>query len=383
MTCFLSVWGRCGDRTAFFAFADTAATHSRSRHADGHGWMGVRFQTVPGAEPSQLILHVTTHDVETSRERETIGLIGVNLLYGAVYQHSEPEALVASLLDNLTRDRVEIDMIKFSGPAFAKVDNCLMSLRLVEHAFTDSAMFTAAGEVVQPAEVLYQRPILIERGRFRPVNLLTWDLLEKVREQFTAEPELKGETPVSLVEITVRDLPSTHTADERDFLDRVDVLRTLGQTVLISNHGPYYRLVEHLGRYTQKKIGIALGVPALTGILDDQHYEELPGRALESVGRLFARNVRMYLYPRWDAAAGKLITAETVQVPTQFRHLYAHVLENGYVVPIGRTNPEYHSIDSDEVLRLIQSGDPSWDKMVPPAVAAAIKQKGLFGWKAG
>jgi hypothetical protein len=372
-----------GDRTAFFAFADTAATHSRSRHADGHGWMGVRFQTVPGAEPSQLILHVTTHDIETSRERETIGLIGVNLLYGAVYQHSEPEALVASLLDNLTRERVEIDMIKFSGPAFAKVDNCLMSLRLVEHAFTDSAMFTAAGEVVQPAEVLYQRPILIERGRFRPVNLLTWDLLEKAREQFTAEPELKGETPVSLVEITVRDLPSTHTADERDFLDRVDVLRTLGQTVLISNHGPYYRLVEHLGRYTQKKIGIALGVPALTGILDDQHYEELPGRALESVGRLFARNVRMYLYPRWDAAAGKLITAETVQVPAQFRHLYAHVLENGYVAPIARTNPEYHSIDSDEVLRLIQSGDSSWDKMVPPAVAAAIKQKGLFGWKAG
>ena len=184
-----------GDRTAFFAFADTAATRSRSRHADGHGWLGVRFQTVPGAEPSQLILHVTTHDIETVREREAIGLIGVNLLYGAVYQHSEPEALVASLLDNLTRDRVEVDMIKFSGPAFAHVDNCLMSLRLVEHAFTDSAMFTAAGEVVQPAEVLYQRPILIERGRFRPVNLLTWDLLEKALDQFCAEPDVEENSP--------------------------------------------------------------------------------------------------------------------------------------------------------------------------------------------
>lgn len=370
-----------GEKTAFFAFADTAATHSRSRHADGHGWLGVRFQTVPRAEPSQLILHVTTHDVETARERETIGLIGVNLLYGAVYQHSEPEALVASLLDNLTRDRVEIDMIKFSGPAFAHVDNCLMSLRLVEHSFTDSAMFTAAGEVVQPAEVLYQRPILIERGRFRPVNLLTWDLLEKALEQFRSEPELEGEDPVSLVEITVRDLPSRQGVDERDFLDRVDVLRTLGQTVLISNHGPYYRLVEHLARYTQKKIGIALGVPALTGILDDRHYEELPGRTLESVGRLFARNVRMYLYPRWDPASGTLTTAETVKVPAQFRHLYAHVLENGYVVPIRKSNPEYRSIDSDEVLRLIQSGDPSWERMVPPAVAATVKQKDLFGWK--
>ena len=214
-----------GDRTAFFAFADTAATRSRSRNADGHGWVGVRFQTVPRAEPSQLILHVTTHDTETAREREAIGLIGVNLLYGAVYQHSEPEALLASLLDNLSRERVEIDMIKFSGPAFANVDNCLMSLRLVEHNFTDSAMFTAAGEVVQPAEVLYQRPILIERGRFRPVNRLTWDLLQKAHDQFCAEPDVAGENPVSLVEISVRDLPSHQGHDERDFLDRVDVLR--------------------------------------------------------------------------------------------------------------------------------------------------------------
>jgi hypothetical protein len=371
-----------GDKTAFFAFADTAATRSRSRHADGHGWMGVRFQTVPGAEPSQLIIHVTTLDNETSREREAIGLIGVNLLYGAVYQHTEPESLVASLLDNLTRERVEIDMIKLSGPAFAGVDNCLMSLRLVEHGFTDSAMFTADGEVVQPAEVLYQRPILIERGRFRPVNLLTWDLLEKALDQFRADPEVAGEQPVSLVEITVRDLPTRQGKDERDFLDRVDVLRALGQTVLISNHGPYYGLVEHLARYTQKKIGIALGVPALTGFFDDKHYEDLPGRTLESVGRLFARNVRIYLYPRWDPATGTLTTAETVQVLPQFRHLYAHVLDNGYVVPIRHSNPEYRSIDSDEVLRLIQAGDPSWDRMVPAAVAATIKQKQLFGWRA-
>ncbi len=370
-----------GDRTAFFAFADTAATRSRTRHADGHSWMGVRFQTVPGAEPSQVIIHVTTQDNETAREREAIGLIGVNLLYGAVYQHAEPESLVASLLDNLTRERIEIDMIKFSGPAFAGVDNCLMSLRLVEHAFTDSAMFTAEGEVVQPAEVLYQRPILIERGRYRPVNLLTWDLLEKALDQFRAEPDVSGEQPVSLVEISVADLPTRQGKDERDFLDRVDVLRALGQTVLISNHGPYYRLVEHLARYTQKKIGIALGVPALTGLLDDRHYEDLPGRTLESVGRLFARNVRIYVYPRWDQATNSLITAETLKAPHEFRHLYSHVLDNGYIVPIRQSNPEYRFIDSDDVLRRIQTGDPSWTTMVPAAVATTIKQKQLFGWK--
>jgi hypothetical protein len=263
------------------------------------------------------------------------------------------------------------------------VDNCLMSLRLVEHAFTDSAMFTADGEVVQPAEVLYQRPILIERGRFRPVNLLSWDLLEKALDQFRAEPDVMGEQPISLVEISVRDLPSRQGKDERDFLDRVDVLRALGQTVLISNHGAYYRLVEHMARYTQKKIGIALGVPALTGLLDDRHYEDLPGRTLESVGRLLARNVRIYVYPRWDPGTESFVTAETLEVPPEFRHLYAHVLANGYVVPIRHSNAEYKSIDSDDVLQRIQTGDSSWTSMVPAAVAATIKQKQLFGWKAG
>lgn len=370
-----------GERSRFFAFADTAAAHSRSRRSAGSGWLGIRFQTEPRAEPSQLIIHVATLDSERPREREAIGAIGVNLIYGAVYQYADPEALVCSLMENLSRERIEIDMIKFSGPAFAAVDNRLMSLRLVEHCFTDATMFTAAGEVVQPAEVLYQKPILVERGRFRPVNLLTLDLLEKGFEQFRCEPELQGEEPVVLVEISVSNLPSSGTVDERDFLDRVDVLGTLGQTVLVSNHGPYYRLVENLSRYTQKQIGIAVGIPSLTAILDDRHYEDLPGRTLESIGRLFARNVRMYVYPRWDNQTGELITAQTLQVPANLRHLHAHLLENRYIVPIKHTNLDYRTIDSDQVLRQIQSGDPAWDRSVPPAVAEAIKKKQLFGWK--
>jgi hypothetical protein len=287
---------------------------------------------------------------------------------------------LVSLFDNLSRERIEIDMIKFCGPAFAGVDNRLMCLQLIEHAFTDTALFTAQGEVVQPAEVLYQRPILVERGRFRPVNLLTMDLLEKALEQFRAEPELEGEEPVVLMELTLRDLHPQQGIDKQDFLDRVDVLGTLGKTVLISNHGPYYGLVEDFSRYTQKKIGIALGVPALLDILDDSHYEGLRGRTLEAVGRLFADNVRMYVYPRWDRATGQLITAETVEVPSRVRHLYKYLLENRYIVPIERTNPECRGIDSDQVLRQIQTGESSWDCQVPPEVAEEIKLKRLFGW---
>jgi len=301
-------------------------------------------------------------------------------LYGAVYRHSDPEGLLVSLFDNLSRERIEIDMIKFCGPAFAGVDNRLMCLQLIEHAFTDTAVFTAQGEVVQPAEVLYQRPILVERGRFRPVNLLTVDLLEKGRDQFRAEPELVGEEPIVLMELTLRDLHPQQGVDKQDFLDRVDILGVLGQTVLISNHGPYYGLVEDFSRCTHKKIGIALGVPALLDVLDDKHYEGLRGGTLEAVGRLFADNVRMYVYPQWNQATGQLITAETVEVPARVRHLYKHLLENQYVVPIHHTNADCRGIESDDVLRQIQAGNPNWIRQVPPAVAEEIQQKHLFGW---
>jgi hypothetical protein len=369
-----------GDQTAFFVFADTAASHSRTRRSAGHAWLGVRFQTAPRAEPSDIIVHVATHDSDRQREREAIGLVGVNLLHGAVYGHADPEGLLASLFDHLTRERVEIDMVKFCGPAFAGVDNRLMCLQLIERAFTDTALFTAQGEVVQPAEVLYQRPILVERGRFRPVNLLSMDLLDKGLDQFRAEPELVGEEPIELMELTLRDLHPQQGVDKQDFLDRVDILGILGKTVLISNHGPYYGLVEDFSRYTQKKVGIALGVPALLDILDDTHYEGLRGGTLEAVGRLFADNVRMYVYPRWDHDTQQLVTAETVQVPSRVRHLYQHLLENRYIVPIVGANPACRGIDSDQVLRQIQAGDAGWFSQVPPAVAEEIKQKRLFGW---
>ena len=373
--------GPGGDARAFFVFADTVSTRSYGHHEDGNGWLGVRLQTAPDAEPSEIILHVITRDKERVREQEALGIVGVNLLYAAIYHHAAPGDVVTSLMDDITRDRIEIDMIKFSGPAFATVDNRLMSLQLVEHGFTDAALFTAEGDVVQPAEVLYKRPILIERGRFRPVTLLTFDLLEKGLAQFLAEPEMRGEEPVVLMEMTLRGLRSDAGVDRQDFLARADLLRALGRAVLISNHGPFFRLAEHLSRYTQKAIGIAMGVPALQGIMDAQRHGDLPGRALEAAGRLFTHNVRAYLYPFRDPASGELITAETLRVAANLQHLYAHLLQNRYVEPIRAYTAEYLPIDADEVLRQIQSGDPAWEHAVPPIVSATIKKCRLFGWQ--
>ena len=370
-----------GDECRFFVFADTVATRNPSRQDDGHGWLGVRFLTVPRGEPSEIIIHVVTHDRERAREQDALGIVGVNLLYGVAYLHAEPTTLLASLLDNLTRDRLEIDMIRFSGPAFATVDNRLMSLELVERGFTEAAMFTAGGEVVQPSERLYMRPVLVERGRFRPVTLLTQDLLERARAQFIVEQCGEGDPPVVLMEMTLRGLGSDAGVDRRDFLARADTLRALGQMVLISNHGPYYRLVEHLSRYTQRPIGIALGVPALMSLLEPQHYEDLAGRTLEAVGRLFAHNVCVYLYPYRDPGTGEVITAETLRVAPAIQHLYAHLLQNRYVQPIRQHTVAYLPIQTRDVLQGIQSGDPGWECMVPPAIVEIIKGERLFGWR--
>jgi len=367
-----------GDRSTFFAFADTVAT--RGRGEPGNGWLGIRLQTQPHGEPSEIIIHVVMQDLESMHQREALGVIGVNLIYGAFFYHDQPLTLIASLMDDLRRERVEVDMIKFGGPAFAGVDNRLMSLQLVEQGFTDAAMFTAAGEVVQPSEVLYKKPILVERGRFRPLTNLTLDLLERATEQFVAQPELQGEEPIVLMEMTLRDLEQASGIDSQDFLARVDTLGTLGKTVLISSFGRYFRLVEYLCHFTPQPIAIAVGIPSLRDIADEKYYPDLRGGILESVGRLFKQNVKLYVYPYRDPATGTVTTAETLQVAPPQRHLLAYLLENQYLQPIRGFNPAYLRLTSPEVLAKIQSGDSAWEAMVPAPIVATIKRDRLFGW---
>lgn len=229
------------------------AAQSYIHRDDCHGWMGVRFQPCPGDEPSEIIIHVRMLDRENLQQQEAIGVMGVNLIYGALNLHHTPDGFIKSLMDDLTPDRVEVDMIKFSGPAFQMVDNRLASLQLVQHGLTNAAMFTAAGEVVQASEVLYKKSILVERGSFRPVTKVTLDMLNCAQAQFVQEPGVQGEEVVVLMEMTLKNLIDEGAIDYLDFLERVDILGTLGKPVLISNYGEYHRLASYLFRHTKKK----------------------------------------------------------------------------------------------------------------------------------
>jgi len=371
-----------GDRRTFFAFANTVTTKhiAKTGEEGGHGWLGVKFQNLPRSEPSTIIIHTRLLDWETSRQQEAVGILGVNLLYGAFYQHLEPEHLIGSLLDCLPGQRAEVDMIKFSGPLFVGVDNRLMTLQLVQQWITEAAMFTADGETVIPSELLYKKPVLLERGSFRPLTNPMLDMLERAHELFVRQPALQGEPPVVMFEMTLRQLQVGDAIDHRDFLDRVDTLGALGKPVLISNFLRYHRLVTYLSRHTQKPVGLPIGLVRLRDVMDEKFYTDMAGGLMESLGELFKNGAKMYVYPSLDKKSGKLTTVENLDVPPHLRHLYAHLVENKFIESIPNFNAGFLKVYSGDVLAKIQAGDESLAQIIPPPIFEAIKTKKLFGW---
>ncbi len=369
-----------GDKSTFFVFADTVATRSYTRKDDGQGWLGVRFQSKPHERPSEIIIHVKLLDAEYIREQEALGIIGVNLIHSAFYLNSAPTQIIAALSDNLTPGRFEVDMIKFSGPAFAGVDNRLMALQLVEKGLTDATMFTANGEAVIPSELLYKKPVLIQRGSFRPLTNPMLDMLDRAQEQFLKQESLKGEAPVVMFEMTLRQLQIGDAIDHGDFLDRVDTLSALGKPVLISNFLRFHKLLIYLSKHTQKPIGLPIGLVRLRDVLDEKFYTDLPGGLLESLGHLFKNGAKLYVYPSRDKKTGQITTVENLEVAPHLRHLYAHLVENRFVESIPNYKPEYLGIYSSLVLDKIHAGDDTLEQLVPPPIFQVIKQKRLFGW---
>ena len=369
-----------GDRT-FFVFADTVAARSFKQHNESHGWLGVRFQTAPRGEPNQIIIHLRMLDESNADQQEALGVIGVNLLYGAFY-YSQPEQLISSLQENLAPGRIQVDLIKFSGPSFAKIDNRLINLQLVSQGLTDAVMFTADGEMVQPSEILYKKAILIERGSFRPVTYATNDMLEGARGQFLKESGCSEENTVVLMEMTLENLLSEGQLNHADFLARVDILGALGRTVLISKFGEYYRLAGYLSRYTNRMIGLVMGVPSWIEILDEKYYLNLEGGILEALGRMFKHGLKLYVYPMIDETTGAILSATKVHVAPNLRALFQYLIDNRYIEEITDYRKDFLCIYPATVLAKLKAGDKSWEEMVPPEVARVIKEREFFGYRA-
>ncbi len=363
----------------FFSYANTVATIDFAKQFKGHGWVGIRYQLEPNEEYNDIIIHIRFKETDARLQQETLGVLGVNLKYGAYYKYNEPKKLLRYLYDHLDKDQLEIDTINFSGPRFADVDNRLMSLQLVKNGMTDAVMFNPQGKNILPAAILYKKNILALRGSFRPVTSVNMDMYEKSLKMFLEESKVEKDNTLVVFEITLSNLRSEGEIDERDFMDRAELLCSLGQTVMISNFQEYYKVVEYFSNYTKARMGLAMGVNNLIDIFDEKYYRHLSGGILEAFGKLFYRDLKVFLYPMLGEN-GEIITSENLKVHPRMKELYKFFKFNGKVIDIVDFNPDNLEVFSREVLKMISNGKSGWESMLPKGIAELIKKDRLFGY---
>jgi len=371
-----------GEETAFFAFADTVSAQNYLGTANCHGWMGIRFQAHPRAPASQILLHARMLDRDALVQHEALGVLGVNLVYGASRLSDQPEIFLASLLDNLSKGRIEIDTIEFSGDAFENVDHRLISLALVQLGLSYAAMFSADGEILRPSEVLYKRPVILQRGRFHPPTKVHADIQRRTLEHFSADPEVDADRIVSLLEISLGELRESTDETVEDFLERIAALTAGNQSVLISDGPEYFLAVDYLAYFGTKRIALPIGVLEFADLFRRDRYAHLPGGLLGTAGRLFDLGARLYVYPGLDPKTGQRIELTSIDVPDSVSKLLDYLVDQEYVRPLDGLPDNELRLGSDEVLAMLRSGDPSWESWVEPEVVAAIKSGGLFGYEA-
>ncbi|WP_421879626.1 TonB-dependent receptor [Marinoscillum sp.] len=367
-------------RSHFFAFANTVETLNFKRTNQGHGWIGLRFQKHPNSDPNDCVIHVILKDNDPLWQQQVLGMVGVNLLH-ACYNFTEPEEILNSLTDNIHRSRLEIDMFRIEGPDFHHVDNRLMSLKLVKNGLTHAAMFGPKGNVLQPSAALYKKNIFVLRGRFRPVTHVNVDMMITGMRAFRKESDVEIQNITPIVELTLNDLTLEGEVDETDFLDRVDLLCSLGQNVLISNYQEHYKLASYLSQFTRhRKLGIVLGYYNLVRIFDESYYENLNGGILESFSRLFGSNVKLFIYPTYKTNSEQIQTSKTFEPEPHLKNLFNYLLDNDKIQDIDGAKTENLHIISDDVLEMIQRGEVGWEEFVPNKVAEAIKNNHLFSY---
>jgi hypothetical protein len=367
--------------TTFFSYAATVTAKSYLQKKECHGWIGIRLQLHPQAESSEIILHVRMLDDTGSSQQEALGILGVNLIHSAFNDFTQPKKIIESLLDNIGNERMEVDMISFSGPYFEEIENRLMNLHLVHSHLTHAIMFNSKGEIQVPSELFYKQNILLIRGTFTPVTKIHQDMVRCGQKQFNEAENININKTLVIAELTMASLTVGDEIDDADFLARVDMLNTQGYTVMVSGYLRYFRLREYFRRYTKQQIGMILGISNLELIFTENYYEGLEGGILEAFSKLFPDNTRLYIYPLKKSGQEKLITIENFQPPKNLQYLYKHLVENSYLVGLKNVDEKLLEINLTKILSEIEKGRGQWEKDVPEVIAETIIKKKLLGFR--
>lgn len=367
------------DDSTFFSYAATVAAKSYKGNNECHGWIGLRLELEPDAAYSDIILHVRMLEDNNEAQAETLGKLGVNLIYGAFHYYKDPTKIIETLLDNIGQDKLEVDFINFSGAFFKQVENRLMNLHLVRAWLTRAVIFSPEGDSKVPGEVFYKRSPMIVRGSFRPPTIIHESMFESGWKQFCEHDDLAENGALKIAEITMAELIAGDSDDE-DFLARVDLLNTLGCHVLVSDYLRFFRLRSYMRQFTNDPIGIVLSVLDFDYLFDEKYYDGLEGGILEAMGKLFPDNTHVYVYP--SSLDGDDVSLKNVKVDDQHKHLLEYLIGNNKLVDAVYATPEKKAIFTKEIMEQIKSGETGWQDLVPKPVSKMIMEKELFGYKA-
>ena len=365
----------------YFAYGATVAAKSYKTDNECHAWCGIRIQMYPGAEPSEIVVHVRMCDDNADWQQTALGILGVNLIYAAYYYFENTKIFIDSLTDNLKQGQIEVDSIEFNGPYFEEVDNRTINLHLIRSWKTRAIMFKPDGAVVVPAEMLYKKNVLTIRGSFRPVTRLNVDMIEQGLKFFTKMDGVTRENSVALTEISLNDTRGNDLmVPEDDLIARVHLLNSLGYSVMISDHTRYFSLRAYFRQFTKLQIGIVVGIINIREIFDESKYRGVEGGILEGFGKLFPDNTRLLVYPEIDQS-GEFRDYTNVKLPDNLQYLYKHLLENNFIFGIESSDRELFNIFSREVLSQLPHGCGNWEQCLPEGVAEEIIKHKLLGFR--
>jgi len=373
---------RLGDHrskdTQFFSYAATVTARSYMQKNECHGWIGIKVQLFPNSEPSDIIMHVRMMDETNAEQCEALGILGVNLVHGAYNHFTNPKKLIDCLQDGLAKDRLEVDMINFSGPCFDHIDNRLINLHLIRAWCCRAVMFSPDGSSLVPGGILRKDNTLVIRGSFKPPTKVTIDMIDGAQEQFIKETAVDADKVHIVTELTLHQTPNGNVSSDEDFLARVDLMNAMGYTVLVSDYFRFFRLRSWLRRYNQQELGIVLSVLDFDGLFDESYYDGLEGGILEAMGKLFSDNTHIYIYP--SVQDGKLITLDDVSVKPEQKYLLKHLIKNGKMTSVENYNEAHLHLSSRQALEQIKAGDEAWKDAVPEDIKQLIIEGKFFGY---
>jgi hypothetical protein len=338
--------------TRLFVFADTVAARNYAGTNECHGWIGLRFQAEPLGPPSDIFLHVNMLDPSNQLQQDAVGVLGVNLIHAAFHDRTNVDSLLRSIFNELSIERIEIDVVALNGPAVGETDPRKVALRLVRNGLANAVLFDADGALTQPSELLRKRAILLERGLFAHpdareaarVNMA----LQTLRSEF---PNLDRD-PVALYELTIQPARGETVPEDDQLLQRIEPLHATGAPVAITRFKDWYRLTQYLRRYTTQPLRFAVGISTLVELFNPLHYRDLVGGMLEAMGKLLADNVRVYVYSmppdvfrerltragqdwsklQFDPSA--TVTVDRLRLSPPAGHLYDYLRDSGLLVSL-------------------------------------------------